>query len=125
MDIKENLRIVRKMLDIDGAYIATKLDITPTAYYKYESGETKLTFERLEQIAAVLGVSAEYIVNFDKKMVFNFHHQSGGNAGYIAMPNNMEELLQMLDKLNEPYRSQIAQMSSEISFLRNLVGQRN
>jgi len=48
-------------------YLAYKLNISQNAYSKIELGYTKITVERLFQIAEVLEVSAADLLNADSK----------------------------------------------------------
>lgn len=115
---------IRKMRELRGykqEYMADSLGITQNSYGKIESGETKLSVERLKKIAEILGTGVETIKNFDENIVFNINHQQGGNAGYITIHNTFDEILKTFEVLTEPFKGQISQMREEITFLRNLI----
>lgn len=51
-----NVRKVREFRNYTQEYLAMKLDISQNAYSKIELGYTKITLERIFQIAAILEV---------------------------------------------------------------------
>lgn len=60
-----NIRKIRESKDYTQDYLAIKLAISQNAYSKIELGYTKITVERLFQIAAVLEVNPVDLINFD------------------------------------------------------------
>ncbi|AMR30661.1 transcriptional regulator [Mucilaginibacter sp. PAMC 26640] len=52
--VAANIRIKREELNYTQEYLAAKLNISQNAYSKIELGYTKITLERLFQIAEVL-----------------------------------------------------------------------
>lgn len=79
--VGHRIRAIRILQDISQDFVADKLDISQPAYSKIESNETKLTFDKVEQIASILGVEVDEILNFDKSNVFNNCNQSGTFSG--------------------------------------------
>lgn len=71
MNIGEKVRMIREIKGISQESIATHLNISPQAYGKIEREETKLDFDRIEEIAKYLQVRMEDIINFDEKNIFN------------------------------------------------------
>ncbi|WP_233268910.1 helix-turn-helix domain-containing protein [Mucilaginibacter lacusdianchii] len=51
-----NIRKVREYRNYTQEYLAMKLDISQNAYSKIELGYTKITLERIFQIASILNV---------------------------------------------------------------------
>ncbi len=65
--------IIRKLRELRGykqEYVATKLGITIKAYSKLENGQTKLTTDRLREIAKILGFKPELVINFHEESFF-------------------------------------------------------
>jgi transcriptional regulator with XRE-family HTH domain len=60
-----NIRKIREGKDYTQDYLAAKLDISQNAYSKIELGYTKITVERLFQIAHILEVDPIDIINAD------------------------------------------------------------
>ncbi len=79
--VGHRIRAIRIVQDISQDFVADKLNISQPAYSKIESNETKLTFDKVEQIASILGVEVDEILNFDKSNVFNNCNQSGTFSG--------------------------------------------
>jgi len=65
-----NIRKVRESKDYTQDYLAVKLSISQNAYSKIELGYTKITVERLFQIAQILEVNPVDLLTLseDKKM---------------------------------------------------------
>ncbi|GAA3981503.1 helix-turn-helix domain-containing protein [Mucilaginibacter dorajii] len=64
--IAANIRNTREQLNYTQEYLAAKLNISQNAYSKIELGYTKITVERLFQIAAILEVDIHEIINTEK-----------------------------------------------------------
>jgi transcriptional regulator with XRE-family HTH domain len=56
--VASNIRRLREHLHYTQEYLAAKLDISQNAYSKIELGYTKITLERLFQIAEILEVDS-------------------------------------------------------------------
>jgi len=59
-----NIRRIRESKDYTQDYLAVKLNISQNAYSKIELGYTKITVERLFQIAQILEVDPVALINF-------------------------------------------------------------
>lgn len=64
MIVIEKIRELRIKKGYSQEYMAKQLDMAQNNYGKLERGETKLTIERLEQIANILDVKMEVILDF-------------------------------------------------------------
>lgn len=60
-----NIRKIRESKGFTQDYLAMKLAISQNAYSKIELGYTKITVERLFQIARILEVDPVYLINTD------------------------------------------------------------
>jgi transcriptional regulator with XRE-family HTH domain len=69
--IGRNIEKIRKLRDITQGDLALKLGITRQAVSKIEQSET-IDDEKLDQIAKVLGVSADGIKNFSEAGTINY-----------------------------------------------------
>lgn len=67
LDIATNIKRVRRIKSLTQEQIAGKLDISQNAYSKIELGHSKLTVERLFQIAQILDVKVMQLINFRPK----------------------------------------------------------
>ena len=63
--IAANIRGKREKRNYTQEYLAYKLNISQNAYSKIELGYTKITLERLFQIAEILEIDAVSLINAD------------------------------------------------------------
>jgi transcriptional regulator with XRE-family HTH domain len=63
--VAANIRKIREFRNYTQDYLAAKLSISQNAYSKIELGYSKLTVERLFQIAAVLDVKVMQLIVVD------------------------------------------------------------
>ncbi|WP_462268144.1 helix-turn-helix domain-containing protein [Mucilaginibacter sp.] len=61
--VAANIRRLREQLHYTQEYLAAKLSISQNAYSKIELGYTKITLERLFQIADILEVDSFELIN--------------------------------------------------------------
>ncbi len=64
--VAANIRNKREELNYTQEYLATKLNISQNAYSKIELGYTKITLERLFQIAEVLETELMDLIKTEK-----------------------------------------------------------
>ncbi len=67
-----NIRKIREFRNYTQEYLAVKLDISQNAYSKIELGYTKITLERLYQIAQILDVDLIELIKADNTNVEKF-----------------------------------------------------
>lgn len=65
--VATNIRKIRESKDYTQDYLAVKLAISQNAYSKIELGYTKITVERLFQIAQILEVDPVGLIDFSKE----------------------------------------------------------
>lgn len=114
--VGHKIRSAREFKEISQEYLANKLGISQPALSKIESNETKLPFEKIEEIALILGVNVDEMLNFDKANVFNHCNQSGTFSGvnnsftftgedlkdvYEKLLEEKDKRIQLLEKLLE------------------------
>ena len=71
------IRKVREIKNLSQSYMADKLSISQSSYSDIENCKTKISEEKLNEIARVLEVDSETIKNFNDQVVFNACSQSG------------------------------------------------
>jgi transcriptional regulator with XRE-family HTH domain len=72
--IAANIRYKREHRNYTQEYLAAKLDISQNAYSKIELGYTKITVERLFQIADVLGYNVFELIESNHIEVIKMAH---------------------------------------------------
>ena len=66
-NVAGNIRKIREYRDYTQDYLAAKLKISQNAYSKIELGYSKLTVDRLFQIAQILEVEVNHLLTLDPK----------------------------------------------------------
>jgi transcriptional regulator with XRE-family HTH domain len=119
MNIGDKIRKVRELKGFKQEYVAGKLGLSVTAYGNIERNESNLTFERLEEIAEVLEVTVQDILNIPEQ--FNVHSivnsqvgfsQSGFNY-YANKKDENEENAELA-----AYKLTIDHLKKEVDYLR-------
>ena len=108
MSIETALRIkkIREYRNYTQQFMADSLDLSQNAYCKIENGTTKLTIDRLEEIATILDVPVESILSSEKQTfnIENHHNDKVYNHIenlYEANKELMEKQIGLLQTQNE------------------------
>ena len=106
MSIETALRIkkIREYRNYTQQFMADSLDLSQNAYCKIENGTTKLTIDRLEEIATILDVPVESILS-SSNQTFNIQNNDKlyGHIEnlYEANKELMEKQIGLLQTQNE------------------------
>jgi transcriptional regulator with XRE-family HTH domain len=84
MQTHEKLKTMRQCKGWTQEETAEKLNWAINSYRKIEQGKASIKLEKLQQIAEVMGVDVEELVNSDDKMVFNFAENCSQNNSNFA-----------------------------------------
>jgi transcriptional regulator with XRE-family HTH domain len=68
MNIGDKIRKVRELKGFKQEYVADKLGMSVTAYGNIERNSSDLTFGKLEQVATVLEVTVQDIINIPEQL---------------------------------------------------------
>ena len=108
ISVGHKIRAAREFKEMSQEYLANKLGISQPALSKIENNETKLDFEKIEEIASILGVDVDDMLNFDKANVFNNCNQSGTFSGVNnSFTFTGEDLKDVYEKLLEEKEKRI------------------
>jgi transcriptional regulator with XRE-family HTH domain len=108
MQIGDKIRKVRELKGLKQETIAQKLGMSVTAYGNLERGESSLSFDRLEEIAAAMEVSVSDIINIPEQ--FNIQHITNSQVGYNYGALNTNDL--------EGYKAALEQYKAENEYLK-------
>lgn len=99
--------------------VAQDLDLSTSAYRKIETGETKLTVERLKQLSKVLETPLEDFLEIEIQK--NFNQENHGNSkGVQGFNENMfNDYKKISSKMHRNYEIQIEELKKEINRLKN------
>ena len=124
MGAETGIRIkkIREFRNYTQTHVADKLNISQNAYSKLESGTTQLTTERLEEIAKILDVPTDAILNGERQ-IFNLDNNHIEKF-YGAIENLHEDnkeawqkTVSILEQQNEHLREQNALLLKTIETL--------
>jgi transcriptional regulator with XRE-family HTH domain len=108
MSIGNRIKKLREIRNYTQTYMSVELEISVSAYSKIERDETEISLKRLEQIAEILNVSVNGIMQFDEHVLID--------------QVNSGEKVRMTPPHTDPL---VEQLRSEIEFLRQLLNHQN
>lgn len=113
---------MRQQKTITQERIADGLNISQAAYTKLERGETKLTVERLYQIAEALKTDISELLGIESKYNQDIHHNERAT---IIAPQKVENLYnenkEIADKLMKQYETSLTDKDKLIAVLEEKV----
>lgn len=115
--------------------MAEELQISHSAYRKIETDQSKLTVERLMQIAVILDKSATKLLNETQARIYNQNnngnctiigHQeydstNGTVIGHQEFENYYQENKELAQNYVADLKEEILHLKTEIDFLRELI----
>ena len=120
MNIGDKIRKVRELKGYKQEYVAGKLGLSVTAYGNIERNESSLSFERLEEIAEVLEVSVQDILNipeqFNVQSIVNSQQIGFGNSGFSYYAGKKNESGE--DSDITAFKLLVENLQKEIDYLR-------
>lgn len=118
MNIGDKIRKVRELKGYKQEYVAGKLGLSVTAYGNIERNESSLTFERLEEIASVLEVTVQDILNIPEQ----FNVQSIVNSQVGFSQSGFNYYANKNDEVNgeiAAYKLALENSQKEVEYLRH------
>lgn len=110
--IGQKIKKLRELKNLTQEYMAAQLEMSQSAYSKIETGESDVTFKKLELISRALDVKPEDILTFNERLVFNVQHNQTGQGLVIN---------QMTDDMKKLYEELIAQLRAENAHLKAIL----
>jgi transcriptional regulator with XRE-family HTH domain len=108
MQIGDKIRKVRELKGLKQEAIASKLGMSVTAYGNLERGESGLSFERLEEIAAALEVNVTDIINIPEQL--NIHQVTNSQFGFNYYDQRPAEI--------DGYKLAISELQKQVEHLK-------
>lgn len=116
MNIGDKIRKVRELKGYKQEYVADKLGLSVTAYGNIERNDASLTFDRLEEIANVLEVTVQDILNIPEQ--FNVHSiVNSQQIGFNHYDNYTDNRTQAENEI-EAYKVALENLQKEVEYLR-------
>ena len=66
MEIHEKIRFIREQQQMTQEEMAEKLNLSTSGYSKIERGETKLQFEKLQQVANIFKIDLTDLIGWNE-----------------------------------------------------------
>lgn len=127
MKVQDKIRAVRQQQDLSQEQVAEMLDLTPQAYSKIEQGKTKLSIDRIQQIANIFNIDITDLISNNDKGIFLLINESSNenstHSGTIIYNNETdlahenEKLKLMLSHKDET----IEQLKNELETLKEII----
>jgi transcriptional regulator with XRE-family HTH domain len=115
MPLGTSIRMIRELKCLSQDEVARQLNMSPQAYGKLERNETAINIDRLDQIANVFKVSADFIKEFDTEKIFvtqSFNNKNSHNSINDKLVENLEKTIDTL-------RSQLTFLNKHVETLQN------
>lgn len=119
--IIDRIREKRKQKGMTHENMAHELKISQTAYSKIEKNETRLTVERLFEIAEILEVSVSELLDKNSSITYSQQEFFDNSIGHQQIENYYQENRETLANLLASKDEIIEKQQKEIEFLRELV----
>ncbi|WP_394773522.1 helix-turn-helix domain-containing protein [Flavobacterium sp.] len=121
--IGRNISRIRELRGMKQEALAEAIGLSQQTVSSIETSET-VDFEKLVQIAKVLGVTVEAIENFTEESVFNYFNNfydnsSAGNGSFNNHPSNCT--FNALDKVIELYERLVQVEREKVEFMEKLM----
>lgn len=132
MNIHEKIRTLRELNNWTQEDMAEKMDIAPNTYARFERGETRLDFNKLEQIALLFHCKLTDLVDQDKQALFfqigYDNHQQQNSTHYnssdtLAAENEkLKLIIQHKDELLIQKENELATLKTMLDLLKKQIG---
>jgi transcriptional regulator with XRE-family HTH domain len=119
MPLGTSIRMIRELKCLSQDEVARQLNMSPQAYGKLERNETAINIDRLDQIANVFNVSADFIKEFDTEKIFvtqSFNTKNNNNNSHNSIN---DKLVENLEKTIDTLRSQLTFLNKHVETLQN------
>ncbi|OOH90902.1 transcriptional regulator [Pasteurellaceae bacterium 15-036681] len=130
MEIYDKVRVMREVRQWSQEEMAEKMGMSVTGYAKIERGQSKLHYDKLEQIANVFNISVNDLITADEKApTWYFGTNSGNNtANYYSSDNavileieKLRLIIENKDNIISAKDELLAQKDNEINALKEII----
>ncbi|MCT8606599.1 helix-turn-helix domain-containing protein [Glaesserella parasuis] len=128
MNINDKIRLFREDHQLSQEEMATKLSMSTKGYAKIERGETRVNFERLEQILDVLNADIYELLNYGEngKIYISAGDNNSNTNSNIFLGNgdveklnlmlaHKDEIIKLKDDVIESLRNEISLLKEKLS----------
>lgn len=120
MQVSEKLKLIRHIKQWSQEEVAHRLNISPSTYGSMERGETKLSLERLKELAKVFEMDLAQLLDSSEKNIFNFGSIEGDNWQNWCDHTQLEQLIELKHEL-EKTRLLLQEREKENEYLKQII----
>ena len=117
-NIVSNIKRIREQKGYSQEYMAIQLDMKQASYSRLESRESKLTLDRLQEIANILETDVSTLLD-SSKVTIQSQTNNEGSFGYVE--NLFNENKETTKKLIQTLENENQHLKKEIEFLQSLI----
>lgn len=122
MELCEKIRAMREINHWSQEKMAEKLDMSTNGYAKIERGQTKLSFEKLQQIANIFNIDIlELITSNEKGLICLISENSDNSSNYYGANDVLVAENDKLKLVIKHKEEVISRLLSEIETLKEMV----
>jgi len=114
MNIGDKIRKVRELKGYKQEYVADKLGLSVTAYGNIERNDASITFDRLEEIAAILEVAVQDILNIPEQL----NIQTISNSNNVGFNHTFNDNRVCSESEAAAYKQTIEILQKEVEHLK-------
>ena len=101
--------------------MADDLGVTPPAYRQIETGETKLSVERMFQISTVLGIPVSELLDIGESWVQHNSYNKDSNISAQKIEHFYQENKETIERLIASYEARLKEKDEQIAFLKGFL----
>jgi transcriptional regulator with XRE-family HTH domain len=120
MQISDKLKFIRHIKHWSQEEVAHRLNISASAYGSMERGETKLSLERLKELAKVFEMDLAQLLDSSEKNIFNFGSIEGDHWQNWCDHTQSEQTVELKHEL-EKTRLLLQEREKEVAYLREFI----
>lgn len=118
------MRILRESRDYSQEYVANVLNMNQKTYSNLESGKTKLTLDRIQQLAEFYHVKPDYFLS-EELPVINYNTGPNSHGGVYETYNNnfgeLEIVSKIYDQMINDKNQRILQLENQVLKLTSII----
>jgi transcriptional regulator with XRE-family HTH domain len=120
MQVSEKLKFIRHIKQWSQEEVAHRLGISPSAYGSMERGETKLSLERLEELAKVFEIELTQLLDVSEKNIFNFESYHSSHCQNWYNHSESEQVIELKHEVEKLYLL-LQEREKEIAYLKQII----
>ncbi len=114
------MKLIRHIKQWSQEEVAHRLNISPSTYGSMERGETKLSLERLKELAKVFEMDLAQLLDSSEKNIFNFGSIEGDHCQNWCDHTQSEQFIELKHEV-EKLRLLLQEREKEVTYLKRII----